>query len=419
MHRVKPPGGYRARTLGARLGRRGHAEHTRREEPAPVLVPAGVSLARLTRLARLTPQQALVIAAEVFGQVAERHAEGTAVGGLDEHRVWVGHDGRIELVDAAFRPAARPDRAAIDADVASCRRLLANLGRGIHAGAPPSRSNGASEGAASRLLTSVPDLDGGIAASAVTLRAASAQGTGQATTELAALVSVMSGVSPAALAPGGPRRGAPGEPLVADQAEPIPDDPSEQDVGWPVRARRAIVELLRVAVARWGRWGIAALVLIALLGIELVVFGDRIESDLAMLRSAGRADEGPVTAGEPVMAPVPVPAPPANGPIAAVDLRSLAGCEPGGECATRLQVRFRPGSAPDQVRWAFQLTDRCTGVTWSVPGGAMRVGPGGEQLAVVARVPLPPGRALGVTAVVSTPALAASPPLLAPAVGTC
>jgi hypothetical protein len=333
--------------------------------------------------------------------------------------VWVGHDGRVELVDAAFRPAARRDPAAIDADVASCRRLLANLGRDIHAGGLPSRGTGASERDATRLLTSVPDLDDGIAASAVTLRAASASGTCQATTELAALVSALNGASPAVLPAEGPPRRAPGEPLVADPAKPPPGGPAEQDGGWVVRGRRAIVELVRVAVARWGRWGIAALVVIGLLGIELVVFGDRIESDLAMLRSAGSADERPVTAGESVMAPVPAPAPPANGPITEVDLRSLAGCEPGRECATRVQVRFRPGSAPDQVRWTFQLTDRCTGLTWSVPGGAMRVGAGGDQLAVVARVPLPPGRALGVTAVVSTPALAASPPLLVPADATC
>lgn len=375
-------------------------------------MPAGVSLARLTRLTKFTPQQALAIAAEVVGQVAERHAGGTAAGGLDEHRVWVGHDGRVGLADAAFRPAARRDPGAIEADVASCRRLLANLGRAVHAGAPPSRGDGASQRAAVRLLMSAPDPEGGIAASAVTLRAASGPAAGQATAELAALVSTLVGSPPAVTYPGksAPRRAPVGPPHA---------DPAERDGGWAVRGWRAVVELARVGLVRWGKWGIAVLVLLGLVGLELVVFGDRIESDLATLRAAGHTAERPLIDGRAAPAPVTAPAPPANGPIIAVDLRPLAGCEPGRECAIRLQVRARPGATPDQVRWAFQLTDRCTGATWSVPGGSMRIGGVGGQLAVVAGVPLPPGRALGVTAVVSTPALAASPTLLVPEKATC
>ncbi|MBO0851491.1 MAG: hypothetical protein J2P20_18670, partial [Pseudonocardia sp.] len=286
-----------------RPARRGRADYACPAGSA--VVPAGVSLARLARVARLTPQQALVIAAEVLGRVAERHAEGSVVDGLDEHRVWVGHDGRVRLVDPPLRAAAGRDPGAVDADVASCRRLLANLGRAIGDRAAPSRASGASERAAARLLMSVPDLDGGIAASALTVRVASAPGTRQATAELAALVSALVGDPTAALSGTRPHDRAPDE--------PPPADPVERDGGRTAWGWRALAELVGVAVARWGRWCIAAVVLLGLLGLELVVFGDRIESDLATLRAAGHVAERPATVGGAAPAPVAEPAPPANG----------------------------------------------------------------------------------------------------------
>jgi hypothetical protein len=159
-------------------------------------------------------------------------------------------------------------------------------------------------------------------------------------------------------------------------------------------------------------------VLLALLALELVVFGDRIRSDLDGLRAAGRSASGAVS--NPVAPPTPMaaPAPMANGPVSAVDLRPLNRCVPGADCETRLQVRLPLRAVAQQVGWTFQVTDRCTGVIQVVPGGSMIVAEGG-RLVVVSVVRLPSARALALTAVTATPARAASPALLIPSNAGC
>jgi hypothetical protein len=196
---------------------------------------------------------------------------------------------------------------------------------------------------------------------------------------------------------------------------PIPRQPTP-----PRRADRPLVTPpAPETVLRWGRWCAALLVVLALLGLELVVFGDRIESDLATLRTAGTPASGaPASTTNPVPAPLP-PAPPANGPVTTVDLRPLARCEPAMTCEARLRVALRPDPTPRPVSWVFQVTDRCTGATQVVPGGSMVVGGGGTELVAVKAVPLPAGRALAINAVLDTPARAASAALLAPADATC
>jgi hypothetical protein len=159
-------------------------------------------------------------------------------------------------------------------------------------------------------------------------------------------------------------------------------------------------------------------VLLALLALELVLFGDRIRSDMDVLRAAGRPASA--TVSNPVVPPAPVaaPAPMANGPISAVDLRPLNRCVPGADCETRLQVQLPPEALAWEVGWTFQVIDRCTGAIRVVPGGSMVVAEGG-RLVVVSVVRLPSARALALTAVTDMPAPAASPALLIPSKAGC
>jgi hypothetical protein len=209
-------------------------------------------------------------------------------------------------------------------------------------------------------------------------------------------------------------------PEPARRARVPPPPPLPRQPTPPRRVDRPLVTAPTPETAlRWARWCAALLAVLALLGIELVVFGDRIESDLAALRTAGAGASGaPASTAHPVPAPLP-PAPLAKGPVSTVDLRPLARCEPATTCETRLRVALRPEPTPRPVSWVFQVTDRCTGATQVVPGGSMVVSAGGTELVAVTAVPLPPGRALAINAVLDTPARAASAALLAPTDATC
>ncbi|WP_156993085.1 hypothetical protein [Pseudonocardia acaciae] len=392
MHRVRPPGAYRPRGSGSRLAIVGVSRRTRAGQRRPAAPgPAGICLTQLTRMARLTPQQALVIAAEVVSELDQRREAGTAVGGVDEHNVWVGFDGQARLVDTVS-PAA-PEPGAVEPAGASARSVLAHLGRVL--------ADGDRTGEPATALTSAIGLDGGIAASATALRSAAAPSTGRARSELAALVTALTG------GPNAPSTRSPTPPTT----------PRAQPPAAPEPARRAPL----AALARGGRWFLAALVLIGLIALELALFGNRIEADLATLHAAGRpaATPGAVPTPVPAPAPPPLPVPTANGPVTKVDLRPLASCEPGQACQTRLQVWLRPGTGAQQVGWTFQVTDRCTGATWQRPGGSMKVGENGDQLSAVTEVDLPAGQALALTAVLAAPAPVASPTLLLPADATC
>jgi len=172
------------------------------------------------------------------------------------------------------------------------------------------------------------------------------------------------------------------------------------------------------AAKRCGRWCGVAVVLLALLALEMVLFGDRIRSDMDVLRAAGRPASGAVSNHVVTPRQVAAPAPMANGPVRAVDLRPLSRCVPGADCETRVQVWLPPQAVAREVGWTFEVTDRCTGAIQVVPGGSMVVAEGG-RLVVVSVVRLPSARALALTAVTAVPARTASPALLIPSKAGC
>ena len=103
-------------------------------------------------------------------------------------------------------------------------------------------------------------------------------------------------------------------------------------------------------------------------------------------------------------------APTAAGTVTGVDLRAVNQCTPDAECAVRLQVALQPTAVPQTVTWGFQVFDRCTGATTTVPGGEVTVPADGDRAVAVVSVALPPGEALAGLARTDLPSTAASAP---------
>ncbi|WP_222263059.1 hypothetical protein [Modestobacter marinus] len=357
----------------------------------PSVAAAGVELTRLIGLARLTPQQALEIAASLLADVADRAEPDTGAPGSDPvtiDRVVVGADGQVGLVPAAGggHGGTRLALAPLLADVAGAARLR---------GRRP-------DPAADRLLdeldrarTALPVA--GVPVAARMLRDAAAGIDREAVrAELAALVRAVDTV--AARASGSGPAGSPRPVVRAAPAGP--------------RGGGAA----RSAGRRAGAWLLSVLVLATVVVLEVALLRDDITTDIDLLLDAGRGGTTPSAAPEPDGLPVPAPAPAAAGSVAAVDLRPLAACAPGAPCTVRLLVRLVPGADPQVVTWSYRIVDRCTGVTETVPGGTVTVPPQGERAVAVGTVPLPALAGVAVLAVTDLPAAAASAPVL---IGSC
>jgi hypothetical protein len=352
------------------------------DQPAP---SSGVELTRLLALARLTPAQALEVAAGVLGG-AEPGTGRTPV---------VGADGRVLPGAAArgSRDGTPPATGPAGPDVAA---VLAALARAARQAARPA------DPVDDELLTvldrAVAELPvAGVPVVARMLEeAAGAVDRGVVRAELAALVRAVDGVA------GASRGTAPaGTGSAAVRAAP---------------AGRATRGTGRTAGRRIGAWLLTALVLAGVLLLEIVLLRDKIATDVGLLLDAGRSGSTSSGAPAPDGLPIVLPAPAAAGSVAGVDLRPLGACTPGAPCSLRLLVRLVPGADPQVVTWSYRVVDRCTGATGTAPGGSVTVPAGGERAAVLGTVPLPAGRAVAVVAVTDLPAAAASSPVL---VGSC
>jgi len=313
----------------------------------------GVELSRLLALARLTPQQAVEIGAAVLAEAVRQSGPGADPRPVAE---------RLEQIAAAARFNGR--RADPVAD-----QLLAALDRAV---------------------LDLPQV--GVAA--VARRLAEAVGTidrDAVRAELAALVRAV----PASA------RGGAGPPRAPSTA--------------PRSGRVAPLET-RNTGRRVAAWLLSALVLAAVVLVEVVVLRGKIATDVGLLLDAGRGGAttaaAPTTDGRPVRAPAPA----AAGTVTAVDLRPLAPCAPGGACTLRLLVRLAPRADPQVVSWSYLVVDRCTGATAPAPGGTVTLPPNGERAVAVSSVVLPDVPSVAVLAVTDSPAVAASAPV---SVGSC
>jgi hypothetical protein len=389
----------------------------RRPADPPPEVADGVELSRLLALAWLSPAQALELGSGLLAAVARRTdpdagtpgsdgaagdgvaGDGAAGGGaagdrvttgrLTSDRVVVGTDGRVVLrPDAHPRrdgdpPAGDPaaaDAAAVLADIAHAARLRAR------------RADPAAHQLLAELDRAVAELPvAGVPAVARTLGEAAA-GADAVRAELGALVRALGGQL---------RGGAAGAPSGGAR---------------PATAARAATAGHRNTGRRIGAWLLSLLVLGGVGLLEVAVLGDKVTADIDVLLDAGRNGSTPSAAAEPDGLPIVPPAPAAAGGVRGVDLRFLDQCAPGAPCTTRVLVRVAPAAGPQVVTWSYRVVDRCTGAVVPAPGGSVTVPAGGEQVAAVGTVPLPPAQAVGVLAVTEVPAVAASAPVV---VGSC
>ncbi|MGY1625228.1 hypothetical protein ACI789_23735 [Geodermatophilus sp. SYSU D00965] len=349
-------------------------------------------LTRLTSLARLTPSQALELAAGVLAEAARGEEPDPGGEPVLAGEVVVGTDGRVALRTAADGgpPAGGPAVAVVLADLGGAARVR---GRPV---------DPAAEQLLTRLERAGADLRvAGVPAVARTLgEAAAALDRGAVRAELAALVRAVGGTAAGRGASGG---GAGPARVASPEGREAP-------------ATKAATGGSRTARRRIGAWLLSVLVLGAVVAVEVAVLRDDIATDVALLLDAGRSGAPPSTEPEPDGPPVVPPAPPAAGAVTGVDLRPLDACTPGAPCSVRLLVRLAPAPDPQVVTWSYQVVDRCTSAAQTAPGGTVTVPAGAERAEAVGTVALPAVAAAAVVAVTEQPAVAASPPVFA---GSC
>jgi hypothetical protein len=394
---------------------------------------------QLIRLTRLTPEQALVIGADLVRGLRDRHASRRALGGFGAEQVTIGADGSVCLRDET--PAGwTTDQPACQADLVSARALLVELaaiaGRQPHRNGVPAAVGrraehelaahelaahelaahelaahelAAHELAAHELAAAAGRPVEDLLAAATGLGSMADVVGAAARAELAALAAAVG--SPVAAVGPAPRvietESSPGASSATGGA---PGRPSDRPAGSsPTVPRWA-------ALVRYGRWALVLAALAAVLLLEMVLLGNRVSADLDALSAAGRQSAAAPSAT--ALSPLPVE-PRAAGPIAGVDLRPLALCAPGATCEVRVLVRLVPEPGTQRVQWTYLLTDRCTGLVRNAAGGSVTVTPGGRELVAVGQLRLPPASALSITAVTGVPARAASPPLTVPPHASC
>jgi hypothetical protein len=363
-------------------------------EPEPVAPDAGLSLARLLSIARLTPVQAVALATDVFTELEKRCGDRGDAGPIPIRieTVHVGADGHAYLVE---------DDAPIPAEDSAADAVLDDLTAA--AWRPTTSSDRPTTGPLATLDRAAAEArlpDASVAAVASLLREADTASGSEARNELARMVSAVNG---GALAP-------PHPPLTSAPIAPRPPRPPR-----PPRRPRS---LARVLAGRTWKWVLSIVVLVTVVVIEIALLRDTITRDIEAVLEAGRSGSQAPTSTQAFLPVAPV-APTAAGTVTRVDLRAVNQCTPDAECAVRLQVALQPTAEPQTVTWGFQVFDRCTGATTTVPGGEVTVPPDGDRAVAVVSVALPPGEALAVLARTDLPSTAASAPVLVPSEASC
>jgi hypothetical protein len=333
---------------------------------------AGVSLRRLLQVVKLAPLQAGVLAADVIEAVEAMHAAGHAHGRLHPGNVQIGLGGEVRLTDWAVGVLTNPGpgRGPKPADRRAVAALVAQL-----TGNEPAAKDGRGSDADPEAALGAPE------AQAV------------ARVGLAALVASEA-------------RNRPPIPPLRDMLPTVVHVPDRTPVQhqW----RRRLVRGLRAAGAPVGRAGVTLALLATVVGAEFVLFGDRMASNVELLRGRPTAPTGMAS---PPSAPKRVPRSPlplSAGPVAAVELRALDPCRPGDRCTLIVDVRVQPHGAPLRLSWRFRVVDDCTGSQVSLSGSTGSLRPGVDRIVRLHSVALPAGRALEVVAATSEPAAVAS-----------
>lgn len=373
----------------------------------------GVSLARLMGAATLTPVQAAYLAEGLLRGLAELHHHGIAHGRLTADNVLVGRDGVPRLTDWALAGLARSRGSAETRveDLTGARALLALLAE--NADRPIVHHQGTYVGLLAALRDADPadDAPGLAARTRLALLAAVGDETSMAAprSELHRVVDVLvCRTTSDGDDLDGARRSLPVPvPTTLPRGSLAGDDRSD---GW---SRRRVLRL-----------GLVGAVVVALLVVGW--FGRAPATRLLNGSDDGPAIQAPDRAGQSDAglpgapsrsAPRPLRSfgPSAAGSITGIELRTLGTCEPGRTCTMQTTVRITPTSESLEITARLAVVNRCTGAVRRFPAGHVVTEPGWSTTFLTALVPMPRDGPLGVVAVTTTPARAASPPLRFPA----
>jgi hypothetical protein len=368
---------------------------------------AGCPLRRLLAVATLTPEQAALIVAGVLAGLRALHQAGLWHGWLDDRTVHVGVAGQVRLGQWSLRLDDPGPETPRRGDRQAAVSLFGRLGRSV-------RRTGRRQVDTAALLATLDTCHGedredvalleqaGEAAAAIVHGRAGER----AAAELAALV------------------GSLGRNRPATSRSPVAAPPPRQSLRWPRATWTPAPHRARRVAA-----GLAALVIIGVIGALALIAPQGRPRLLAVLPQSGRATSAPAVtrlrAPSPSPTPtgprpVPVLAPPAAGPITAIEIQTLGGsCHPAATCPVQVTVRLLPQPAAQEVRWSFHVFDRCTGTTVILPGASVTALAGWAYVYGTSRPALSAAHTLALVVVTESPAAAASPAVLAGGTSPC
>ena len=365
--------------------------------------PPEVSLRRLCAVARLGSGPVVAVARAVLGTLAALHLRGRVHGGVTADAVRVGDDGTVRLAGEGGRPTLTPAEVARlqQDDVVAAWELVAAL----VAASPVTVPSGL------RALLAGPAPEDGAQAALAAVNSAAGE-LAEPTGERRAAIRLAELVEPLRRYGHGPAQPTAGG-LGAATVITAPRAPERTAPSPPARSRgrrRARIAAAVVAAAA----AAAGAGLLATRGSTGPVL------PLTAAPSAA-ATPLPVAPSPPPIPDPPVVAPPSAGTVAAVALLAAAGpCVPAAPCVLALRVDLLPRHPATTVRVELELLDRCTGARSTVAVAPLSVPAASPAGRSSVRVRVPAGPAPAIVAVTTSPARAASAPLLvAPYLPTC
>jgi aminoglycoside phosphotransferase (APT) family kinase protein len=373
----------------------------------------GVTLRRLLAVASLTTGQWAVVARSVLAGLDALHRRGLVHGALHPGNVLVALDGGVRLADGGLAAPA-PSPAELDGlrhrDLSAAWTLLCT------ATAAAGRRSGWPAALAGALAATPQDMRARDTVRTF-LEAADGLGGAEAATraraQLAALVERLhrsGGAGPASRAAPATTAGAAG----ARWETPAPRSrPAAPALPTGSTRRRPTIRWLAVAGA-----GGAVAVVAGLLGAGHLAHPE------PPAGAGGPAHHAPgpaaTAAASPSPSSAPLPAlpllaPPSAGTVTAVSILTLPeSCTPGASCTVTVRVDLA-AHPQEQVSWALEIIDRCTGSRTEIEVRPMAAPASFVYVLSPTTVRVPASSSSAIIALTTAPAQAASLPLLIPA----
>src|SRR5579875_1023129 len=162
------------------------------------------------------------------------------------------------------------------------------------------------------------------------------------------------------------------------------------------------------------RSGAAAMVLFAAFAGGYQALHRRVAADLHRLVASS-----PTSSASNAPAPLAALGPTSAGFISGVEVRPLSACTNNQGCQLALVLDLRPQARPQTLSWHFVVVERCGGRSVVEGGGSASVPAGAPSLVVLGKTRLPATTWLSLSAVVQPYGVSSTPVALRTGSGTC